>query len=221
MSEKIAPDEKKESFWDRRRKEAGLRLREERNRLGISQTDFAEQAGVSRGSQVNYESGEREPDAAYYEAIAKLGASLTYIHEGERIEGLPSFAGSIAERIFKKADTALNHDAMAMLFYLFGLNEVYEIGGLAQSFSEDQETALIQAAFQDGETFWEAAEAIAKYAPRLGKPPLGEEPTPRLRAELILETLKLYDQVKERRQVSLRDTIRLIADDLVGERSSS
>ncbi|WP_162961855.1 helix-turn-helix domain-containing protein, partial [Pseudomonas aeruginosa] len=43
----------------------GERLKEERQRLGMSQTELAEQCGVSKNTQLAYEKGERSPDAAY------------------------------------------------------------------------------------------------------------------------------------------------------------
>ncbi len=62
----------------------GKRLREERRRLGYSQADFAEVAGVSRAAQIKYEKGERHPDARYLAAIAEAGADVLYILTGER-----------------------------------------------------------------------------------------------------------------------------------------
>ena len=58
------------------------RLREERQRLGISQTAFAELAGVQKRAQINYESGERSPDAAYLAAIAAEGVDVLYLLTG-------------------------------------------------------------------------------------------------------------------------------------------
>lgn len=60
----------------------GERLREERERLGYSQIDFAGLAGVGRGSQANYEKGERSPDANYLAAVAEVGADIAYIVTG-------------------------------------------------------------------------------------------------------------------------------------------
>lgn len=61
----------------------GARLKQERERLGKSQTDFGVAAGVGRQSQFNYESGARVPDANYLAAIAKLGADVLFIVVGE------------------------------------------------------------------------------------------------------------------------------------------
>lgn len=62
----------------------GERIREERERLGLSQADFAALAGAHRKSQGNYESGDRYPDAAYLAAIAEAGADVGYIVTGKR-----------------------------------------------------------------------------------------------------------------------------------------
>lgn len=63
----------------------GFRLRAERERLSFSQEAFANKGGVHRRTQVNYESGERNPDAAYLAAIAGLGVDITYVVTGSRV----------------------------------------------------------------------------------------------------------------------------------------
>lgn len=62
----------------------GERLKEERDRLGLSQTDFAALGGAGRKTQFNYETGERAPDGAYLAAIASVGADVLYILTGQR-----------------------------------------------------------------------------------------------------------------------------------------
>lgn len=69
----------------------GERLREERERLEINQTDFAALGGAGRKTQFNYESGERVPDAAYLSAIAESGADVLYI-----LTGLHSSVGDLS-----------------------------------------------------------------------------------------------------------------------------
>ena len=66
------------------------RLREERERLALSQQALAEKCGVTARSQRNYESGERNPDSAYLAAIAAAGADVLYILTGQRAGGTPS-----------------------------------------------------------------------------------------------------------------------------------
>ncbi|MGF6091100.1 helix-turn-helix domain-containing protein [Pseudomonas sp. 18173] len=62
----------------------GERLKEERERLGFNQTEFAAKAGASKNSQYNYEKGERSPDAAYLAAVAEKGVDVLYVVTGER-----------------------------------------------------------------------------------------------------------------------------------------
>lgn len=62
----------------------GERLREERQRLGLNQTEFAGLAGVQKQAQLKYEKGERSPDANYLAAIAAAGADVQYIVTGVR-----------------------------------------------------------------------------------------------------------------------------------------
>lgn len=62
----------------------GARLREERDRLGLSQAKFAEACGIKRTAQTTYESGERSPDARYLEAAGKIGVDIVYLLIGLR-----------------------------------------------------------------------------------------------------------------------------------------
>ncbi|WP_445673413.1 helix-turn-helix domain-containing protein [Pseudomonas ceruminis] len=62
----------------------GYRLKEERSRLGISQTDLAQVGGVGKTTQINYEKGERSPDASYLAAVAEIGVDVLYVVCGER-----------------------------------------------------------------------------------------------------------------------------------------
>lgn len=62
----------------------GARLREERERLGLSQAEFAALGGVARRAQIRYESDERVPDLGYLAGLAKAGVDVPYVVEGER-----------------------------------------------------------------------------------------------------------------------------------------
>lgn len=55
------------------------RLREERSRLFLSQADFAEKAGISRNTQVRYESGKTAPSSSYLATIEALGVDVGYV----------------------------------------------------------------------------------------------------------------------------------------------
>ena len=62
----------------------GERLREERQRLGLSQTALAATASVGKHSQINYESDRNAPDANYLTAAAKQGVDIYYVLTGQR-----------------------------------------------------------------------------------------------------------------------------------------
>lgn len=64
----------------------GKRLREERERLKLTQDAFAISCGVSRRAQVTYEANERSPDAKYLEAAAKFGVDIAYVVYGGRTD---------------------------------------------------------------------------------------------------------------------------------------
>ena len=72
----------------------GERLREERTRLGLSQTDLASTGGVGKTTQINYEKCERSPDAAYLAAAAAVGVDVLYVLTGRRT---PVAADALAE----------------------------------------------------------------------------------------------------------------------------
>ena len=63
----------------------GDRLREERERLGLSQGAFGEIGGVKANAQGNYEKGERSPDAEYLSAVGKAGVDVLYVVTGRRL----------------------------------------------------------------------------------------------------------------------------------------
>jgi phage repressor protein C with HTH and peptisase S24 domain/DNA-binding XRE family transcriptional regulator len=72
----------------------GERLREERQRLGLSQTALAATASVGKHSQINYESDRNAPDANYLTAAAKQGVDIYYVLTGQRTSLGPFYAMS-------------------------------------------------------------------------------------------------------------------------------
>lgn len=62
----------------------GERLREERVRLGMSQSAFGATAGVTKTTQINYEKGARAPDAEYLAAAHRIGVDIHYVIAGVR-----------------------------------------------------------------------------------------------------------------------------------------
>lgn len=62
----------------------GARLKEERLRLGHSQTEFALLASVKKGTQISWEKDASSPSAAALVAFAQAGADVLYILTGKR-----------------------------------------------------------------------------------------------------------------------------------------
>ena len=62
----------------------GSRLRGERERLGLSQTQFADVGGVARTTQHIYETDIRSPDVAYLERLRGIGVDVSYLVSGSR-----------------------------------------------------------------------------------------------------------------------------------------
>lgn len=60
------------------------RLKEERERLGHSQTAFAALAGASKHSQINWEKGAASPNAAALAAWSDEGLDVLYVVTGQR-----------------------------------------------------------------------------------------------------------------------------------------
>jgi transcriptional regulator with XRE-family HTH domain len=73
----------------------GNRLAQERARLGLTQAQVAELAAIARRTQVNYESGERAPDASYLDLLAQKGFDALYVLTGRREQ--PSAAPRVTE----------------------------------------------------------------------------------------------------------------------------
>lgn len=63
----------------------GQRLKEERQRLGKNQLEFAQAGGVGRLSQIQYENETTSPTTRYLSGIANIGADLTYLLLGTRL----------------------------------------------------------------------------------------------------------------------------------------
>lgn len=93
----------------------GLRLREERERLGFTQPAFGAVGGVQKLAQLKYEKGERFPGADYLAAVAKVGADVQYIVTGVRCPGMLSGDESELLESFRAAPLAVKAATLAGL----------------------------------------------------------------------------------------------------------
>ena len=62
----------------------GLRLKEERERLGLNQTQLGTIGGVQKQSQLKYEGEITFPNAVYLAEVAKIGIDVNYVLFGTR-----------------------------------------------------------------------------------------------------------------------------------------
>ncbi|WP_180131941.1 helix-turn-helix domain-containing protein [Rhodoferax sp. BLA1] len=74
----------------------GKRLKEERERLTLSQTSLAEAAGTTKKTQIDYETDRTPPKANYLAEVAKWGVDVAYVITGERVENVASTPTELA-----------------------------------------------------------------------------------------------------------------------------
>lgn len=92
------------------RKLIAERIKQERHRLKMSQTEFAALAGASYQTQGNYERGSRVPDVDYLNKLGNKGVDVGYI-----LTGIPTPApGHLAE----EPDTYGMSDAEKKSYYM-------------------------------------------------------------------------------------------------------
>lgn len=75
----------------------GERLKSEREKLGLNQTQLGAIGGVQKQSQLKYENDVTSPTATYLAEVAKIGIDIQYVVLGTR------------------ADTAINEEELLLL----------------------------------------------------------------------------------------------------------
>ena len=97
----------------------GARLREERERLEMTQEAFGRIGGVLKRALIRYEKNERMPDAAFLAAIAAAGADVLYILTGQRNPAAPAHRLTPDEQellaLFRAAPLAVKAAAIGAL----------------------------------------------------------------------------------------------------------
>ena len=194
--------------------ECGERLKEERRRLGYSVIEFANMLGIHRNTQGNYEAG-REPPEDYLAAAKEVGVDVAFVIGGERLSHVAAHCAHTAHDVFARALSLglceLAPDVVAMLFFLVANDDEWCSSGFEGGMDDAQIDSLFEAAFRKPDEFNEAAIAISKYGIKAS----GESPTPKNEAAMILETLSVYEKNRENLHLSLRDNIRMVAEDVV------
>jgi len=93
----------------------GVRLREERTRIGLVQADAAKAAGVGFSTYQGYERGERFPDAETLQRLSMQGFDVLYIVTGKRDCSDLSGGQAAALEAYSQIDDSLQHMAVAIL----------------------------------------------------------------------------------------------------------
>lgn len=96
----------------------GERLREERERLGMSQTEFGVLLGVSRGTQKNYELGANSLDLRYVAALEEHGADAAFVLTGRRSTPLGQMFTAAEEELITQFRSVTEEDKKAIRRFL-------------------------------------------------------------------------------------------------------
>jgi transcriptional regulator with XRE-family HTH domain len=96
----------------------GERLREERERLGLNQTEFGVRLGVSRGTQKNYELGASSLDLRYVSALEEQGADAAYILTGRRSTPIGQLLSAAEEELITQFRSITSFDQEAIRRFL-------------------------------------------------------------------------------------------------------
>lgn len=80
-------------------RDAPLRLREERTRLGLNQVEFGRRGGVSKNTQLAYETGASPIPLDYLSKLAAHGVDVAYVALGQNAAPLPTYSTEAPERL--------------------------------------------------------------------------------------------------------------------------
>jgi transcriptional regulator with XRE-family HTH domain len=84
----------------------GVRLRQERKRIGLTQEEFAALGGVKRVSQHFYEQDVRVPDMSYLMSLKAGGVDVWFLISGSRIQ--PATDGQLPRSVYVSAFRAVD-----------------------------------------------------------------------------------------------------------------
>jgi transcriptional regulator with XRE-family HTH domain len=96
----------------------GERLREERERLGLSQAEFGALLGISRGTQKNYELGANSLDLRYVSALEEHGVDAAYVLTGRRSTPLGQLFTPAEEELINQFRSISEDDQKAIRRFL-------------------------------------------------------------------------------------------------------
>lgn len=106
----------------------GLRLKEERERLGITQIALAKVGGVEKNAQSHYERGSRVPKADYLQSVASVGVDVCYVVTGiYRIQDTGQTSHHASLKSAQEIELTCVHLRQALGIVSQAISEVLEI----------------------------------------------------------------------------------------------
>lgn len=94
------------------------RLKNERKRMYLTQTEIAEQCEVSATTYSNYETGKRKPDAKFLQSFSELGGDISYLFTGRKTVGALNHNQSLILELFHSLTTEQQVEAFGYLYSL-------------------------------------------------------------------------------------------------------
>ena len=100
----------------------GLRLREERKRLSLSQAELGAVGGIEANAQGLYERGKRFPNATYLSLIATAGVDILFVVTGVKKVRAADSITALDAKVLNELDglpAGVQHDIKRLITTLF------------------------------------------------------------------------------------------------------
>lgn len=181
------------------------RLRQVREKAGLSQSEFAEQVGVSRGAISTYELGDRVPDIRFLDTvIEKFGCSYDYL--------MGKAETAMSKEAAESALTDLNDEALEVIAHtsaeinelakmspdllrsMIAIPAIYAMGSAYFQLLAAADRADMQSAFDffgRGSAYWNiAARDFFESAKMAGYQKLSDDDRQKIR-EIVSESMEM------------------------------
>lgn len=140
----------------------GARLKEERNRLKLTQPQFAEAAGAAKRTLIEWEKGETSPSAVQLSALRGVGVDVLYVLTGER----------------ERADVETQDEFIDRMQAIKATGRIVDAMGLPDRERDGLKGCLTGDPAQDGVLIAKALARQAQQAPQVTYPKATVTPLP-------------------------------------------
>lgn len=90
----------------------GNRIKEERERLGLTQVEFAAEANAGKRTLADWEKGSTTPTAAQLNALMSIGVDVTYIVTGQRLTAIKSAEEEVLLKAYRSLTPKTQKDIL-------------------------------------------------------------------------------------------------------------